>query len=473
MMRFAPAALPWGTAGLAVLLLALAGCPGGGSPDGVEGGAEPDAAADRPAPTPDLEPDSSASAPDGPPSDAGSDLELGPDSSPLTEARSFAVQTTLTLTADGASIPPLSPVETRTLSLTIRIDPADRSLLVGQSGAASRVPYSSADGVTFQATAPVSLQVPGLPCGGTALLRTFTVTVRDGVVTGTAAGESALYVEDQGLAYRTAVTMSGQRDSDPPSFSIQGGDQPVDPLGALTLLASEPLAASTTARLVSGLGSQDLVPILSAGGAAVVGFSQPARALLYDTHYDLVVMPYADLAGNPGSTTLQITTIAPPPLANEDGFEGTAPAGVSTVDATVIPPISGLRSAILQAGPAGLLLVRLARAPGDRVVRVTVRLFGSFAGSSAVPPVMLAVPGGPIVTAVPPPDLGELFTQQAVGPSLSTQPVWMGPARTLEMTIPEGAGPELVFQAGPGRQPAGCGPSPWPPGMLIDDLRAE
>ena len=283
---------------------------------------------------------------------------------------------------------------------------------------------------------------------------------------------------DTGLERTAQLTFSGVPDVTAPS--ILSSSLQTDPLAVLNFMASEPLPASAQAQLAS---PSERIQLASLGGAAgaTVGFQSPGGALRYDTTYKLVIDDWTDLAGNPGVPPDGIVTYVSPPLIPADGFEGVSGtlAGATIADATTFPPISGEKSALLgslsqQVYPqqSARFTVRLAVAPGDSVVRFSLRRFGS---SSVLFPdsfntqVRLAVPGGSIVP-VPLTNLASSSTDTVLPNGTH---VTIGNVTTIEAPLPSDAGNEVVLDFQVGVYPAACSLPVPVPGYQIDDLRVE
>jgi hypothetical protein len=437
---------------------------------GTDGGA-----GDHPPPTDGANPDVSAQ-PDRAPMETGNEGGTAEAGTPLAQARSFMVTGKLTLTPRFGSPPGLYPPDRH--DFVLRIDPAARTLLLGDQGTAVRASARTNDGSTFEIVAPLSTTIRGpSPCGTTAEYTKLAVTVGPTGLVGRAEGTVTVYVGDAGYLHNAVLEMTGIPDAVAPSLGADRTD--VDPLSGLFIAASEPLPPESAAELVTGATRVQLAPLLPMGTGVTTGFNKPPTlALRYGATYDLTVTPWQDLAGNAGGTRPRLTTRAAPPLVPEDGFEtaGDAVGGTVVVGSSVVPPITGARSAD-PAGPIQLaasprLTVRLAVGANDRVVRVALRPLGQLEGTSSTygNVVRIAVPGGPIVEAQLPPT-EQLRTRQ---PVMSTGgAVFLGDVRTVELPLPTGAAPEIVFDVAVRLDRQGCGLFPPATGYLIDDLRVE
>ena len=122
------------------------------------------------------------------------------------------------------------------------------------------------------------------------------------------------------------------------------------------------------------------------------------------------------------------------------------------VDASVMPPIAGLRSALV--APAGYfgshatttsLTARMAVRPGDQAVRLNLRFMATSSNAYLAPatiPLVLAVPGGARTVA-----------QVATPTSLSAQVEsgaaageWISDVVPVELRLPDGASSEVVLE---------------------------
>lgn len=151
--------------------------------------------------------------------------------------------------------------------------------------------------------------------------------------------------------------------------------------------------------------------------------------------------------------------------------------GAPIVDASVLPPITGLRSAVLAGSltPATLpgtrhLGVRLALQSGDKVVRFNLRPWGNYQGTLGTSnlAIVVAVPGGASTTK-PMPGAVALSTMLVVG----SNTVWLGDVIHVEVPLPSGAASEVVVDLNTYPVQSSCGLQPTNASYLVDDLRAE
>lgn len=476
-----------------LLLTVLVGCRDGATPSDASAG--DGGAADGPVLVPDGGPDGvgldagptdvAARVPDGSSDGRGAD---GPGST--AGAMSYVVEGRLTATSMAAPVNPSSPPSRH--DFTLRLDPAAGTVLIGGAGTAVRAAVTSSDGRTFRTNAVLTAPVPApFACGGIATARydSFSITIDSDTLVGSASGRMEVIVGDVGRTYDVTLAMSGRRDDVSPSFGPDLTN--VDPLDGLILPASEPLPPGATARLgLSGV-AVDLIPMVAPaqGGwdagapmgsiGVVMGFRKPDQALAYGATYRLTVAPAEDLAGNVATAFPTISTVAPPAMIAEDGFEGagTAAGGAPIVERPLLPPIAGSRSAVvaaqdvastvLRAQPARFT-ARLVLQASDRVVRLSVRPLTVY-GGSAPATLRVAVPGGPIVTQQLP-TIGSMRTMHTVpgGPVVS-----LGPVQQIEVALPAGARDAVVVDVRGSNPGTSCGLFPPSASYLIDDVRAE
>jgi hypothetical protein len=349
-------------------------------------------------------------------------------------------------------------------------------------------PARSDDKATFVATAPLAIEKSVDRClsitGFT--YDSFIVTVTANGLEGHAEGTYSQATGDTLAQYDAVLTMTGRIDDVPPTLAPDRSE--VEPLLPFNFLASEPLPAGTTGKLIAGTDAIELEPVLAPASPLVLGFKKPPTlALRYGTKYDLVVTPWMDLAGNSGLPPSAVNTLPAPPLLPEDGFEGaTDPIGdVPIIGVNRLPPITGTRSAIVSSHNDGLfalpssmarLTVRLAVAPGDRVVRLAVRPFNvtPYGFRTDNFKMSVAVPGGSIVS-VPLPLMEELATPHDVQLiDGQTKTGLFGATRTIEIPLPNDVGQEVILQAGAESFQPDCLPFHHArAAYLIDDLRVE
>lgn len=421
----------------------------------------------------------------GPPLMADGNPDLGalpsPDGSPLEVAASFNVTGTVTLkprVGGGPDTPNLGGQH-----LLIRVDPQTPEMILAVPGSAVHVALQAGSAGTFSATGAFVLPLDAhavSPCSSHMQLTDIALVATKDGLTGTAQGTVSLIMGDVGDSYGAVMQMTGTPDRTAPSLGTDVSG--VDPLADVALIASEPLPATATATLTTGPETITLLPNISTESGVVTGFSRSTLALRYATTYQVGLSSWADLAGNAGAALPKLTTLPVPPLATPDGFETASGSlgGAQIVDASVLPPITGQRSAVVvQAGMvpglggADRMTVRLAVAAGATKVRFATRLFSQrefrFLGDP-YSPFTIAVPGGAIVRPIGP--VMAFATTRITLPSGAS--LWFGDVQDVELPLPAGTGDEIVFDVLVYGYPAGCGLLPaLPPNVVIDDLRVE
>lgn len=391
-----------------------------------------------------------------------------PPTGALTQTKSFTVR--------GGFNADLS---TSPIDFVLRVDPVAGSMIVGTPGSAVNVAIASSDGISFRAQDSVVLPIPDATCGATATFSDFELTVGNDSISGTATGMGYFFMGDYGRVVAARLDFKGVPDVTPPSVVGQGA--PVDPLQDLVVFKiSEPLPSSAQAQLVS---PDDRIALISMGGdgSTTVGFQKPAGALRYDTTYKIVINPWADLSGNPGVIPDGVTTIPAPVLIPADGFESASDTlgGATIADATTFPTISGQKSllvgALISTYPLpGRFTARLAVAPGNSVVRFSLRqfttstmLYPDLFGTQA----RLAVPGGEIANAT----LGNLGTSGTKQVTPAGMNIILGDIVEIEAPLPSGVTDTVVFDFRTSAHgDTGCiGPPIQASSYEIDDLRVE
>ena len=451
---------------------------GGGAPTGGAGGqlsvdagidtAGTDGGADAPL---DASGDGSA---DGLPDASGDVL---PDVPPLQSPMAFEAHGMLTLTPAGVSGPTGAVLPT-TQDLLLYVDLVESTLIAASPGQATKVPLTTIDRVNFSTTSMLYFQVPTSLCGISLSYSSMNFAVQGAQIRGTARGTAIVIEGDVGYSYDAQLTFTGTADSHGPSVTMAVA-QDVDPLYPPAFTISEPLAVATTAQLTS---DADMIALEPRPGMSqvVTSFGVPAgRALRYGATYQLAIQPWRDLAGNAGATIASFTTAVAPPLVAEDGFEGAATmvGGAQIVDASVLPPITGMRSAVLVGAStpttvAGTrhLGVRLRVQGGDTVVRFNLRPWGSYQGTlgTANLATTVAVPGGASTSKAMPGGVA-LSTKVMVG----SNTVWLGDVIHVEIPLPSGASSEVVVDLNTYPYQTACGLQPTNASFLVDDLRVE
>lgn len=403
---------------------------------------------------------------------------------PLTVPAAFEVQATLTLKPDTNPGTVASPLP-NSQDLLLYVDAVALTVQASVAGQTATAGLTTTDGASFATTGALGFRIPAIGClaGGTCFVdlsySSFHFTVSGRTLSGSAAGSALVFGCEAGERFAATLSFTGAPDMHGPALMVP--PNPVDPLHPPTISASEPLPATAKAQLVSPVETIDLVR--AAWALAPSSFVVPAdRALRYDTQYQVVITPWQDLAGNVGGSLGSIVTSPAPALFGEDGFEGAAASvgGATIVGASVLPPISGNRSAVVSgprnAGVVGTesprLTVRMAVHPGAQVVRLSLR---PWSRTQLADPVGLgnatfsiAAPGVPLVTQSP---TGTAMLSTSIATGMST--VWAGEVIPLEIPLPTGALPEVVFDMSLLPEQLFCSVSPPAVSYLVDDLRVE
>ena len=397
---------------------------------------------------------------------------------PLATPTFFQVQGRLTLTPEqsaSVSVIPSPPTEQDFLLYVDPLAPSVVSFLPGQADRKA----ATTDGVSFAVAEGFIVGLPGSCAGSDVYYSSFRFTAdgAPGTLAGTATGLASLGVGDVAFSYKAALTFTGTRDLAGPSLDVGAA---VDPFHVADLRANRPLPAVASARLDSAGESIELRPLLTTLELDL-GFAIPPATLpRYGTAYDVIVTPWQDLAGNPGVPPGQLTTRPAPVLVAREDFENAdqVSGDGTVVDAAVLPPITGLRSAVLATGQSSAdvafdsphVSARLQVVPGNTVVAFAARPFSRFATASTYGITMQAgVPGGAVTAAVLP--ATETITWSAS--AAASGGVGLGEVRTIEIPLPAGVDSEVIvdLHVAP---PIPCGlPLPPAAGYLIDDLRVE
>lgn len=212
------------------------------------------------------------------------------------------------------------------LSFTLWIDVAAQAMTTGTPGFAYRTALTSLDGRTFVTTERAYLQYkyarPSFSCTVYVVLDSFQFEATATELEGSASGEVQFFSSEGNEWYTADLSFTGTLDQQGPELSFSGRPRPdgLDPISFLRLIPSEPLPDLTSARLVTGAESIDLVPIVDFG--VTTSFTKPDGVVLrYGTAYTVVVEPWRDLAGNAGHTIAELATSGLPMRIVEDGFE--------------------------------------------------------------------------------------------------------------------------------------------------------
>jgi hypothetical protein len=401
----------------------------------------------------------------------------------LTGLHSFDVVAGLSL---GGAVPPsnLPP----TAPFTLVLDSDANHAIVGAQGTAAVVPMGM-DG-DKRTLAKFSVGLPATQCSGASSIDfdSLSVTASSTSLTGTGAGNARVSCGDCEFMVPFMAGVEGGPDVTPPllfSTSI-----PTNPFQTFRFVASEPLLATSTARLTGeDRTAIDLVPEIVPGDVPLVSsFDEPSVVLPTGVGLVIAIDQLVDFAGLHGATDTPLRFVVFPaaPLVPDAGFETTTDTtfgGATVVSDGPLPPISGTRSVYFggQATPAPgsvpvgkMLLVRLAVTPGVTKLAFSYRLVieetGSatvgFSGTVNVGSVGKAPVFGRFTTAPP--------STRTTWPSGIT--VDVSDVATYELALPSDLGSEVLVDIEP--PASGCGDTgpgfaPPPGGMLLDDLRLE
>jgi hypothetical protein len=375
----------------------------------------------------------------------------------------------------------------RPWAFTLVLDDDSKCALIGGEGtSASSVLSPTPNG--FRTSSPVKVTLPfARSCTGVAtiLFDELSFVAPLGELAGSGRGTVSYQSGDDLLSASIAMGFEGPSDRTPPTLTVPTAL--VDPLAPLSFVASEPLPAAVTAKLV-GAASGEVVALeavrLEGPERAIRAFGKPDRMLRFGETYDFVVDGLADFAGNAGSDAppAAITTRPSPPLAAPDGFESVAGdtfGGAGVLAGGPLPAISGQKSLLLNTGFGGgfgflpyclgpSLTVRLAVPRGAKVVRFERQLVAPdpIDAATFVGALRLAAVGHPVEATM---------NLAATGFSQRTLPgagdVYVSGTETIELPLPAGATDEVTFEIdGVTFQ---CGLPPSPTLVVLDDLRVE
>ena len=396
----------------------------------------------------------------------------------LTGRQAFVVSSTLP-EVTGSSYGP--PPKSHIFTLALDLDQQAGSAIVGWRGGGVLAPFTRSEG-GFRLLGPLKIAIPGGGCGDYILYDGLSFRFVSGGTQGasaTVAGEghaTLRWVVQGDLLNEAAVEVqaAGVADEEPPTLDFTATQDITDPLLPFTVTASEPLATDAHLSLVSARGERlDLAP--SGSGNFVSGFLGPSQLLRYGEQYQLVVDGAVDLAGNIAIAGGQFTTHPMPPLIGEDGFESSPALGdglARLVDSRVGPPIAGETSLYVPPGVAPEvsthLVLRLAVAPSDRVVRFSYRTVHTNYTTDRASYRVFTAEGDMSTWAVPPDGVEPTPAQ------IGAEDVYLGPIETAEIPLPAGAAGEVYFARTTETLTFNCFVAGYPAtGIMIDDLRVE
>jgi hypothetical protein len=377
-------------------------------------------------------------------------------------------------------------------TFTIVLDTQARRAIAGGVGSASVVPVTTTDGRTFKTVGKI---VTGFPSAGPCVsvlsvtYDSLQLTISGDALEGSGTGSVQISCGDCVETFQFNAALTGSADHKAPFLTPAPGTGNATPFDPFGVFSSEPLVATSKARLVAGDGSTvDLVPTVSAGDPPfVMGFNKPSVVLRPGEGYSIAVDGLVDFAGNSGATEapLRLAAFAPAPLVSPDGFESVTDAtigGAPVVKAGgSIAPISGAKSVYVGGAgappldnlqPGRALDVRLAVPAGVTKVKFAYRLVALGASAFFDAAVRVGSVGhGPGALASAP-----LMGQAApttTDPGAAT--LYATPVATAEFALPADLGDELLLSIDIPESSCDGGPRPSPPnaGILVDDLALE
>ena len=158
------------------------------------------------------------------------------------------------------------------------------TMTLGNEVGVSQVLVTTSDHVTFHAVSDTTSPfAPQLASGPPISYDRFQISIDGDGLSGQGGGVVAISVKCQDSPTLTPVTVDlvGMPDHTAPSLGALPMEL-ADPLGVVNLIASEPLPASTAARLTAAGDAVDLVPNDASVPDAIGGFSTPpGRSLLF------------------------------------------------------------------------------------------------------------------------------------------------------------------------------------------------
>jgi hypothetical protein len=369
----------------------------------------------------------------------------------------------------GAPTPGLTPTPTEARFI-IFLD--GQGMLIGSHGGGVGAVPIAAQGGGWKTRGRLTLG-PGLGdgrCFGLASLAFDEMEIiREGAnLRGTVRGSAWLLSGDAIRGQPIQGTFTAVPDRAPPVLSIlPAKPHPADPF---EVRVSEALPAGTTVKVVAADGTSRALepkgelgrqPVARFGLDGILGWSPGLR---------LVVEPaLADLAGNtaPEGALPAIDPVAVP-LLPEDGFEGeTAPylSGGARLEREVA--LAGTRSLYFPAigtgtERGGRVSLRLAVAPGDSVVRATIR--------AVLPREGMERFDLPLVATTGPRSWSRLMAMPVKTPLERVGTRLLSAPQTIEIPLPIANATEVMLDL---QRHEGCGPPFEAAGAIIDDLRVE
>ena len=310
-------------------------------------------------------------------------VDAGTPDAPATGMRAFDV--VAVLRADGStSLPP-------TNRFTLVQDLSALRMIAGGNGRGAVVGVTTSDGRTFRSTGGFAVGADNADaCSGPEDIRydSFEVTISNGSLTGTATGAATISCGDCAFMVPFSATLTGAPDKTLPTLRASGA-APATSFDSFSLVASEPLPATATAKLVADDGAAiDLIPQITSGDVPFISaFSKPDVVLRAGQGYVVTLDGLVDFAGQSDKVgpPLRFTAFVAAPTVPEDGFEsatGSVLGGAMVMTDGALPAIAGHTSLYIgtQGAPAldapngRSLAIRLARQAGDTKLRFSYRV---------------------------------------------------------------------------------------------------
>jgi hypothetical protein len=391
---------------------------------------------------------------------------------PFTGRRAFAVTTQLQI-SDGAG-----GGRTDFHRFTMVLDAERPVAILGVDAGGTTAALVQTGTNTFHFVGTVSIptfQWGGCPTGAFDYDDfTFTLTAA-GELEGGGHGQSITVIGGVSSTFSAPMTLVGVPDTVGPLLGLYAYSELSHPLTYFTVISSEPLPLDPPL-VLRGTGGDSIVLNPVPGDVGIV-FEKPKVMLRFGETYTVDTARVTDFAGNPSTVdgSVSFGTRAAPPLLAEDGFES-LPGESLLSNAQVLSPsgapiLSGARSLYLYPNSASGMsetqfAVRLAIAPGDRVLRFSYRTVSTSASGGDDAEFVVATPGGPITSAVLP------ASGTRTPARIYVDDVMLGPLTTATIDLPADAAGEVVLA----RVFANLiceSPVSDPVGFIIDDLRAE